>query len=106
MKTFVSLILLLISFTTQSKEYCSEYKSKIESDHQRKESYFTKNNADLALNRLNQAVIGKIKLDWYEYPNLSVSIEGYLLKANLLENDSEHNIEKFCTFVITTAFVD
>ncbi|QBY05040.1 hypothetical protein E2K93_11880 [Thalassotalea sp. HSM 43] len=106
MKSLITAFIILLSLPGYTVELCGKYENKIEPDHQWKESDFTKHNAELAIKRLSDSVAGKAKLDWYEYPNLSAYIEGYLLKVKALESNSNHNIRRFCNFIINTAVVD
>ena len=106
MKLISCIFISLLSFNSFSKEICSNYENKIEADHQWNESDFTKENAENALKIMNQAVQSEVSLDWYEYPNLSTLVEGYILKSQFTINPSDRSRDRFCNFLIRTPIVD
>ena len=106
MKLISCIIISLLSFNSLSQEICSNYENKIEADHQWNELDFTKENAENALKRMNQAVQSEVALDWYEYPNLSTLVEGYILKTQFTAKPSDHSRDMFCNFLIRTPIVD
>jgi len=111
MKGLVAVLFLMIVPNAFAEEYCSNVKNQIAVDHQWKESDFTKQNADHALSKLQDAVNEKGILDWYESTNYYALIEGYLLmnaiKRNSNDKDRKYfHIANFCNFLTSRPIVD
>ncbi|MDH5446836.1 MAG: hypothetical protein OEY52_14900 [Gammaproteobacteria bacterium] len=115
MKILSTILLLLISTHTFAEEYCAGYKSKIADDHQWNEILFDKEEAIKAIKRLENAVNGKVVLDWYESANYYTQIEGYILKQRIIRHKKispkdktglKIKIDEFCNFIKGVPIVD
>ncbi len=87
---------------------CVQLMREFEPDMRIPESYFTKENAEAALNKINGIVAGKdTAYEWITVPNMQKIIEGYILKRDSKNASgalAELKVSQFCTFMESSAW--
>ncbi|AWB65125.1 hypothetical protein C2869_01115 [Saccharobesus litoralis] len=109
MKILTFLLFFLTSFITYANELCPTNKN-IAEDMRIPESHYSKENADLALKKLQGIVQGSDKkYEWITVPNALKTIEGYILKRDAISAKGamqEYHLSAFCTFMESSAWYD
>ena len=95
-----------------ANDICHDYENKIEPDHQWKESDFTKEKAQKALDFLVGVVKDNKKYEWFELTNAHTLVEGFVLKRAALREmeinsmPPDYHRSAFCLWVTTRSVVD
>ena len=105
MKYTLSILLIIISFSTYAEEtLCKRIESKGEGHWPIPEKAFTKERANQALELLSEFTNkGTMDADYVSAENELIFIKGYMLKAFLRPGDKEM-LKEFCTFIETEAY--
>ena len=107
MRILIVSLFLILSPSINADRLCAT-NEKVESDMRIPESYFSKENAEAALKKLQGIVSDSDKnYEWITIPNSLKIIEGYVLRRDALASTGaamEYKVSAFCTFMETSAW--
>ena len=104
MKNITLAFILIFPCITIAEELCTEYESKIESDHRLHEYKLTKERALESLKSLTDTIEINKSSSWVAVPNDLNLVNGYFMKRQVLQNSVQKDY--FCKWLMRQVIYD